>query len=726
MQASAFESVAGAVVDNATPSSVATHLEKHGNLSRPNSLAMPAVIASALALASCGGGDESGTPVAFSDFSKAQNKPDLLDKSEHRLAAPAGARIPDATAFLNWAENQFPQFFPGPQPNIDRPTFVFRAYPTGNFIAVASQDIYVLGVITQDNLVRIGTLDDFACFVYPESCQAGGTGITDNDAARFLLQAQFSASLEETAAVRQMGYAAWLDQAMNVPTGITGADWLRVNGYNAISRETQFYDRMDLGDYMVWNQLMTAPDAVRKRAALALSEYFVVAIQGVDNVEQWLVNFGMARYWDILSANAFGSFRRLLEEITLSAVMGVYLNTKGNQKEDASGRQPDENYAREVMQLFTIGLRQLNLDGTEKRDAAGNPIDTYTQSDVSNLARVFTGYDLDQRQNPFDQRVLVVQDQNRRISNQTPALLPMQFFPERHSTLAASFLGTTVPANTEGPQALAIALDTLANHPNVGPFFGKQMIQRLVTSNPSPAYVARVATVFNNNGSGVRGDLRAVFRAILLDEEARNPNGTTQSGFGKLREPIVRFVQWGRTFADLATRERWRAFERSSSADGLAQSPLRSPSVFNFFRPGYVPPSTALAASRSVAPEFQIVNESSVSGYLNHMMVFVSDGVYMRTTNASNPTGEFVPSDFFNVPASYSSELPLATNSAALVDRLGLLLCAGRLSASTKQLMVNALNVTAVTASSNDSQKLTQVHRAVYMVMACPEYLVQK
>jgi hypothetical protein len=233
---------------------------------------------------------------------------------------------------------------------------------------------------------------------------------------------------------------------------------------------------------MIWNQLMTSPDALRKRCALALSEFFVVSLSGLDFA--WR-SHGIAAWWDLLVAHAFGNFRQLLEAVTLNPAMGYYLNTKGNLKENtATGRQPDENYAREVMQLFTIGLYQLNLDGTEKRGGQeGGRIETYSQSDVTNLARVFTGYDVDMSQNVNTYDAVL----NRNIPNTTAARLPMVLNASRHSTLAATFLGANVPANTPGAAALKTALDTLFNHPNVGPFFGRQMIQRLVTSNPSPS-----------------------------------------------------------------------------------------------------------------------------------------------------------------------------------------------------------------------------------------------
>ena len=491
---------------------------------------------------------------------------------------------------------------------------------------------------------------------------------------------------------------------MALPAGTAGWDWLNSQGYGDVLSPNNYYDNTYPADYMVWNQLMAAPDPMRKRVALALSEFFVVSLNGLNF--SWR-SHAMAHYWDTLAANAFDNYRSLLEAVTLNPAMGYYLNTKGNRKEDSSGRQPDENYAREVMQLLTIGLYQLNPDGTAKTDGTGKKIDTYAIADVSNLARVFTGYDLDQSQNAT---TVVPQTGGgtRTLGNTAFTRLPMVLTAANHSSLAATFLGTTIPAGTAGAAALKTALDALFNHANTAPFFSRQMIQRLVTSNPSPAYVARVAAIFANNGAGVRGDLARVFSAILLDDEARGPAGLTQPEFGKLREPMLRLAQWARTFGVTSTSGAWKIGDLSNAGTQLGQSPLRSPSVFNFFRPGYVPPSTALTAG-VVAPEFQIVTESSVGGYLNFMT-----GVIMNGLSSGDIT------------APYTSELALVTDAAALVQRASLLLGGGQVSAANQTLIVNALNATPVTVASSAAVKRNRVAAAVLMVMASAEYLVQK
>lgn len=575
-----------------------------------------------------------------------------------------------------------------------------------------------------------------------------------SDAARFLLQSQLSASDAEISAVQGSTFAAYLQLQFDKPIWKTGWQWLEEKLYGANDTNSYFF-AMYPAEYMIWNQLFTAQDSMRKRVALGLSEFFVASMQSAEFT--WR-SHAFAQYWDILAKNAFGNFRQLLEDVTLSPAMGYYLNTKGNQKEDvATKRVPDENYGREVMQLFSIGLYQLNLDGTEKLDGNGKKIETYTQSDVTNIARVFTGYDFDapasERFTPIGATYTV---EGRQFTSR-----PMSLNANKHSTLASTFLGANVPAGATGAQALKIALDTLFNHPNVGPFFGRQMIQRFVTSNPSPEYVARVAAAFNNNGAGVRGDLKAVWTAIFLDDEARrnflfsastsapppetaDPNEIRDQrgvlnrnirdlNFGKLREPMMRFVQWGRTFGlgpvD-PTYQYWKISETSNASNSLGQSPLRSPSVFNFFRPGFVPPSTALSANSLTAPEFQLVNETTVGGYLNFMQDIVRNG-FRSYIDPAVPQDSYPPNNGYKLhsAATYTSELALATDATALVKRVNLLLASGQISDANQTRMINAIEsmpVTSTTPATLLTQKTDRVAAAVLMVMACSEYLIQK
>jgi uncharacterized protein (DUF1800 family) len=537
------------------------------------------------------------------------------------------------------------------------------------------------------------------------ACGGGGGGAVDpvtpppvtvtppptvQEASRFLLQAQFSASDSEIAAVQAQGYAVWLNAQLNAPAARTGWDWLMSRGFNAADFANSVYP----ADYMMWNQIIASTDAVRKRVALALSEIFVVSSSSVPVQSR---SFAMAQYWDVLAAGAFGNYRALLEEITLNPAMGVFLNTKGNQKANpATGRAPDENYSREVLQLFSIGLYQLNLDGTNKQDGSGKPVETYDQASISSLAQVFTGYDYDTTG-------------STRVTNPLEVRNRMKLNASLHATGQADFLGTTIAANTEGATGLRLALDAIFNHSNVGPFIGKQMIQRLVTSNPSPAYVARVTGVFNNNGTGVRGDLKAVVTAVLLDAEARDAAKLSVPGWGKQREPMLRLVQWARTFGVVSPGDVWAVNDLSDPATRLGQSPLRSQSVFNFFRPGYVPPNTTLATQGLTAPEFQLTNESTVAGYLNFMLTTIRGGY-------NNNGGGLAP------PA-YTAELALVNDPTALSDRLNLLLSAGQLSAATLTTIRTSI---ATISTATPAGALNRVYAAILLVMASPQYLVQK
>ena len=501
---------------------------------------------------------------------------------------------------------------------------------------------------------------------------------TAAEASRLLGQAAFAATDAQIARVQSLGYAGWLDEQFATARTQGHYDWMVANGYAIADNINGFQGT----DNTLWRKLISSPDALRQRMTLALSEIFVVSMAGLPVA--WR-SFVAASYVDVLEANAFGTYRALLEAVTLSPAMGVYLNMRGNQKEDpATGREPDENYAREVLQLFSIGLRELNADGSLKNGVAS---DTYDQATISGLAKVFTGWDFDG------------------YTRSTPAWAqkPMTFNATKHSPAEKKFLGVTIAAGTDGVAALRTALDTIANHPNVGPFIGRQLIQRFVTSQPSAAYVGRVSAVFADNGSGLRGDLKAVLRAVLLDDEARRAPQAGETTRGRLREPVQRFIQWARSFGLASPTGLWNVGNLSDPANRLGQSPLRSPSVFNFFRPGYVPPNSALGALGITAPEFQITNESTVVGYANFAQNFVANGV-----------GETRPD--------YSAELALATDAAALVNRVALLLAANALSAETLNTIGTAV---ATISAATDAGKLNRVRAAVHLVLCAPEYLVQ-
>jgi uncharacterized protein (DUF1800 family) len=538
-----------------------------------------------------------------------------------------------------------------------------------------------------------------------DEATAAGTPVTslpaqlpEASAVRFLNQATFGSTEAESAAAQQQWRTGWLQAQFELPVERT--HWDRVIADQAaLLAEDPTRDPNNLPgavwDWSVWEAYISAPDQLRKRVGYALSQTMVVSMEGFASGGTNNARLAAA-YVDVLEKGAFGSFRQLLEDVTLSPAMGYYLSHRGNRKADYPNndttrpptRVPDENYAREVMQLFTIGLYELNADGTRKL-TNGQPTETYGEDDVRGLARVFTGWDFVSRTN-----------------NPDWPRTPMQHIASRHSPEEKKFLGVTIPANTDGPASLRIALDTLFNHPNTAPFISSQLIQRLVTSNPSPAYVGRVSARFADNGAGVRGDMKAVVEAVLNDTEARTPLNITQPApsWGKLREPVLRYTTFARNFGGTFAGEIWRIGSLSDSATALGQSPLHSPSVFNFYRPGYVPPNTGIARANLVAPEFQISTDTSLPGYVNFMQ-----------KQLVAPNGALV----FN----YDAELALAGDPAALVARLDRRLTNTAMSSATRDEIV--ATVTALPAGTA-TQNLARVRTAILMTLASPEYIVQK
>jgi uncharacterized protein (DUF1800 family) len=393
----------------------------------------------------------------------------------------------------------------------------------------------------------------------------------------------------------------------------------------------------------------------------------------------------MADYFDTLATHALGNFRDLLYAVSTHPAMTYFLSSLGNEKANpALNQYPDENYAREVMQLFTIGLWELNQDGTQKLDAQNNPIPTYDNKDIEELARVFTGLWFEGKPWPLD---------GANLPGEWLTLYPLAMFEDRHDRGAKTvFHGKlwqqTLPANTNGLADISAAIDALAAHPNTAPFVSKSLIKFLVTSNPSPAYVKRVADVYDNNGAGVRGDLFAVVQAILLDAEARDLSLAASPRHGKLQEPLVRVARLVRAFnagANTPDLQFWGA----GKPEDLAQWPFNSPSVFNFFAPGYRHLGV-LAQNGLTSPEFQIENSVSIVRQSNLFAQFVDSSLQTRSAGG---TPQF--------KLDLSPELPLAATPDALVDRLNLLLCNGQLDAAARALIVAAIaQLPAVDASA--------------------------
>jgi uncharacterized protein (DUF1800 family) len=533
---------------------------------------------------------------------------------------------------------------------------------------------------------------------------------TATDAARFLNQASFGATEAEVNKLKTYGYSAWLEDQFLMP-GRSHEAYI-----NAVSAGLPAGQSLDDSHVMntFWREAATGQDQLRRRVAFALSQIFVVSLQD-STVSEF--KRGVASYLDLLGRNAFGNYRQLLNEVTLHPMMGLYLSHLRNQKEDpARNRVPDQNYAREVMQLFSIGLYELNPDGTPKL-VNGQPVETYDSGDIVGLSRVFTGFSWagpDKSDTRFNGGGM--QDPDREV-------LFMQSYPRFHSMSEKRFLTAVIPAGTNAdPDGdLRIALDTIASHPNVGPFMSRQLIQRLVTSNPTPAYVARVAQAFDagrftsgmwSAGTGRRGDLRATVAAILLDREARTAVRLADPAFGKIREPILRVAHWMRAFNVRSASGNFLLGVTDDPATSLGQSAMRSPSVFNFYRPGYVPPNTAIATAGLVAPELQIIHETSVVGYANFMRSAVQNGL-----------GSGSPRD---IQPDYTAELALADDADRLIDRVDLLLTAGRMSADTRVLTRNAVNSIAMPATNQTAARQNRVNLAVLFTLSSSDYLVQK
>jgi len=518
--------------------------------------------------------------------------------------------------------------------------------------------------------------------------------MTPAAASHFLAQATFGPTAASIAALTASSKADWINAQFRKPQTMHRSFIQSVASQlpGGTLTEDQVYESF-------WRQAATGDDQLRQRVTFALSQIFVISMADLSIVMR---PAGVASYYDTLAQHAFGNYRNLLQAVALHPMMGIYLSHMRNQKENGN-RVPDENFAREIMQLMSIGLYQLNQDGSPKLQG-GHPVETYTHDDVAGLAKVFTGWSWagpDQGPQRF----------NGNLADPSRDWTPMQNYPAYHSTSAKSFLGTTIAAGGSGPADLKVALDTLFEHPNVGPFIGRQLIQRLVSSNPSPAYVSRVAAAFANNGSGVRGDMQAVIRAVLLDPEAAD-NGSAK----KLREPILRMANWMRAFNAKSASGRFQIHITDDPLYALGQSPLHSPSVFNYFRPSYTPPNSSLSAAGMVAPEMQITGEPSVTGYLNVMQYVIARGAGVAR----------------EVQPDYSAELALARQPAALVDRINLLLLNGGMSSTLRNQIITAVSgmpmpqPTATNAAWVSQQQHNRVYMTIFLAMASPEYLAQR
>ena len=540
------------------------------------------------------------------------------------------------------------------------------------------------------------------------------------EAFRFMTNATFGASATDEESLKAYGYNGWIDQQFAAPATSHRAYWeaadaaLKAVDPNSSADQNQIFETF-------WKQALNGPDQLRQRVAYALSQIFVISL--VDSVIGDQPR-AVTAWLDMLGANAFGNYRTLLEAVSLHPQMGRYLSHLANQKANTvSGRVPDENYSREVMQLFSIGLVRLNNDGTPLL-VNGQPVETYGPADVTGLARVFTGFSWACPGAPTNSSCFFggTTGGTTPLSDPDRQFKPMVGYPAFHSTEAKTFLGTTIPVQaTANPAAsLNTALNTLFNHPNVGPFLGKQLIQRLVTSNPSPAYVAAVSNAFNNNGQGVRGDMKAVIRTVLMHPEARVMNNSA----GKLREPVLRLAAYMRAFPHTSDTGAWRVGNTDSSSTSLGQTALRSPSVFNFYRPGYVAPGSQSAAAGLVSPEMQLLNETSASGWTNYMRDNIASGVGL-----SNGTVNGVVFNRRDLQRNWALELDLTTKPPLLAQRIADKLLYGQVSPLLQQEISTAVSTITIPATGTTAianAKRTRLNAALLLTLASPDFLVQK
>jgi uncharacterized protein (DUF1800 family) len=602
---------------------------------------------------------------------------------------------------------------------------------------------------------------------------------SDAEAARFLSQATFGPTDADITHLRAVGYQAWLnEQFAATPTYETDyINWTR----NTLQEDTGQGTRQEawflgaLGGPDPQNNAVIHNDQLRQRVAFALSEIFVTSQENTT-----LSGFprGLAYYYDILIRDSFGNYRQLLEETTLSPAMGIYLNMMGNRRADISQNlHPDENYAREINQLFSVGLVMLNIDGTPQLNGSGQTIPTYNQATVTSFAHVFTGWNwADCDSNGYDNFSYCGPDYDTDGGNFLMPMVAYETPPSKDSGAPSYHDNGTDPVNDQvskqllvyptavhagimhiGQSAandLAFALDNIFNHPNVGPFIAKQLIQRLVTSNPSTAYVSRVATVFNNNGSGVRGDLKAVVQAILLDDEARNGAQKNRDTFGKLREPLLTLTHYWRAMHaqhkcgqnvdqtnddNSVTHYRYASqpyryagygttwYTSGTQYGGVAQASLDAFTVFNFFKPAFKP-AGEMSTLGLLGPEFQLQTDSIIANSTNTLTQWTYYGNQDYTDSCTND-------EFGDVKIDHTQDIALAGSGTGgttdpanrLVDAYNKRFMSGQMSPYMRDQLLTDLNaIKSTDAQAGEDWRVERVKRALFLVLTSPEYMIQK
>ncbi|MFZ1704962.1 MAG: DUF1800 domain-containing protein [Saprospiraceae bacterium] len=549
------------------------------------------------------------------------------------------------------------------------------------------------------------------------------------DASRFLSQSTFGAKLADIEAFRDnWEYEQWIDSQFVKPISLLTprmeAIWQQILD-ESDNPDEEFGPYALQFNYAWWDINVQNEDLLRQRMAYALSQILVISYNSdLDGYAESITD-----YYDVLLHHSFGNYKDLLLAVTRHPSMGYYLSHLNNPRTNlTTNTNPDQNYAREIMQLFTIGLLQLNQDGTPILDGNGVPIPTYTNDDIVELSKVFTGLMGGGLEPWVDWKTMVEFGDNYYMIDKS---LPLVMYQPQHEPDAKTFLGYTIPGGQPGLTDITQAVEFLFNHPNTAPFVSYRLIQRLVKSNPSPAYVGRVAAAFADNGQGVRGDLKAVIKAILLDDEARSPLAMLDPTHGKLREPMLRFTNIARAFPLYASRNRyWN--NGYSYHEATRQHVMFAPSVFNFYLPDFTPVGD-IASQGLVAPEFKIHNTSSSITYINQVNGWAGGIWYDENDMMLHEWGSLFYSwhgtqDDEDYVRMVTSELePYAHDSEYIINDLDKRLTHGQLTDTTRQIMRDALNGLYWNWDTEHQQwRFHRVRSAIYMFLNSPDYNIFK
>lgn len=567
-----------------------------------------------------------------------------------------------------------------------------------------------------DKGIKVWTSSDQGAATGYKVINGDGLDARKMEAARFFSQASFGENMSEVETLAEnLDFSAWVDSQFESPANLLLPRLWQVN-----ERSMQlFYQERPPGStdeyfgpwavhfsYAWWDHIKKSNDQLRQRIAYALSQIFVIS----SNSELGSWGEALASYYDILIRNAFGNYKDIMTEVSLHPSMGFYLSHFNNRKADPTeNTQPDENFAREIMQLFSIGLYELNNDGSRKTNGT-EWIATYNNAEIKELAKVFTGLSVGAYA-PF-----VIEEYGNLPLEfgvdiySVDKTVPMAMYEAWHTPGDKTIIGNhVIPGGQAGLIDIQQAIDHLFNHPNVGPFIAFKLIQNLVKSNPSPQYVNRVANAFNDNGSGVRGDMKAVVRAILLDSEARDCSVLQDPNSGKMREPVLRYTQVMRALqSDSPDGYYWN--DGFSYYDQTKQIPLRAPSVFNFFLPDHQPVGD-FAEQGLFAPEFQLFNSQSSIGYVNQANRWAFWRNLMWDWHESTE----------NVDVILTELEAYADDPESIINRLDIIFTHGRMSETTRGIIRNAIKPLIYGNFRRDRTSM-----ALYLTLISPDYVILK